>query len=267
MARNAAKVKSASAGASGRATKTSGRRQADRRKDSMALILDCAEAEFARLGYNGATLAGVATVAGVDTALMRYYFGDKERLFAAVFKRRAPASNALRNKAVAEYREAAGDQMTVEGLIEAYTRPAFELMCNDEGWRNYAAIVAYVNSSRGVLHELMSESFDLDARSLVADLRRVLPDAREQDLYWAYHFMSGAYTFSLGQTGRIDRISEGVVSSDDVAAIARRLPVVMAAGIRAMCEAGRLLDSRPFDPETPGSHTQAFDYGAVDLDD
>lgn len=233
----------------------------------MALILDCAEAEFARLGYNGATLAGVATVAGVDTALMRYYFGDKERLFAAVFKRRAPASNALRNQAVAEYRRTAGDAMTVEGLVEAYTRPAFELMCNDEGWRNYAAIVAYVNSSRGVLHELMSESFDVDARGLIADLRRVLPDAREEDLYWAYHFMSGAYTFSLGQTGRIDRISEGLVSSHDVAAVARRLPVVVAAGIRAMCEAGRLLDSRPFEGQPAGSLAGLFDYGPIDVED
>ena len=74
--------------------KTKGRRShAESRHASMTLILDCAEAEFAEKGYNGATLTSVAELARVDTSLMRYYFGDKERLFEAVFMRRAPASN------------------------------------------------------------------------------------------------------------------------------------------------------------------------------
>ncbi|WP_204271899.1 hypothetical protein, partial [Escherichia coli] len=52
--------------------------------------------------------------------------------------------------------------------------------------------------------------------------------------YWGYHFLTGAFTFSLGQTGRIDRISEGSVSSEDFAGIADRLPAFVAAGIRAL---------------------------------
>ena len=217
----------------------------------MTLILDCAEAEFAHQGYNGATLAGVAKLAGIDTALMRYYFGDKEQLFVAVFKRRGPASNRLRLDAMAAYRAAAGADMTLEGIIDAFTRPAFELAANDEGWRNYCAIVAYVNSSQGFLHELMADTFDEVSRELIADLRALLPDAREQDLYWAYHFMTGTYTFSLGATERIDTISGGAVSSRDFGAIARRLPVVIGAGIRAMCGMGGALDDRPFEPLPP----------------
>lgn len=219
----------------------------------MALILDHAEAEFARNGYTGTTLARVAELAGIDTALMRYYFGDKERLFTAVFKRRGPVSNRLNLASMAAYRESAGENMTLEGIIDAFTRPSFELGVNNEGWRNYAAIVAYVNSSRGWLHQLMSETFDKVSQQLIADLRKVLPDAREQDLYWAYHFMTGAYTFSLGQTERIDWISGGMVSSGDFAAIGRRLPIVIGAGIRAMCEQGAALDARPFAPMPAGA--------------
>src|SRR5580692_2779459 len=119
-------------------TKTGKRRpQAESRHASMTLILDCAEAEFAEKGYNGATLASVAELAAVDTSLMRYYFGDKEQLFEAVFMRRAPASNKLRQKAMAEYRASAGDAMTLEGIVDAFTRPVFELGAQDEGWRNY----------------------------------------------------------------------------------------------------------------------------------
>jgi AcrR family transcriptional regulator len=63
---------------------------AERREESMTLILDHAEAQFACKGYNGTTLASVAKVAGVDTPLIGYYFGDKEHLFAAVVRRRGP---------------------------------------------------------------------------------------------------------------------------------------------------------------------------------
>lgn len=233
----------------------------------MALILDCAEAEFARMGYNGTTLAAVADLAGVDTALMRYYFGDKEKLFVAVFRRRGPASNALRQRAMAEYRATAGDNMTVEGIVDAFTRPAFELLCNDEKYRNYAAIVAYVNTSQGFLHDLMAETFDAVSRELVADLRTVLPHAREEDLYWAYHFLTGAYTFSLGQTERIDRISNGAVSSRDAAAIARRLPVLLGAGVRAMCDMGAALDQRPFEGMPPNSLADEIADTMVGLDE
>ncbi len=209
--------------------------QAERRRASMTLILDKAESLFAEKGY-GVTLNEVAENAGVDTALMRYYFGDKEQLFRAVFLRRGVVINELRLKAMADYRSTAGADFSLEGIVSAFVRPAFEKMHEDEGWRNYVAIVSYVNSSRGVLHSLMSETFDHVSHELIADLRRLFPEAPETEIYWAYHFLTGTFTFSLGQTGRIDTLSGGLVSSKDALAIAERLPVTIAAGIRALCE-------------------------------
>jgi AcrR family transcriptional regulator len=204
----------------------------------MTLILDSAEAEFAQKGYTGTTLASVAKTAGVDTSLMRYYFGDKERLFEAVFKRRGPIVNALRLEAFSRYEAETGDNMTLEGVIDAFIRPGLELSIKDDGWRNYDRVVAYVNSSGGELASLMSEVFDSSARVMLQQMRRLLPHAAEEDIYWSYHFLSGGLTFSLGQTGRIDTISRGLVSSTDLAAILDRLPILYAAGIRALCDRG-----------------------------
>ena len=203
----------------------------------MTLILDHAEAEFASKGYNGTTLASVAAMAGVDTALMRYYFGGKEELFAAVFRRRGPLVNSARRKALDDYRACYGEQGTLEGLIDAFVRPGFEFAMLNDGHRNYAAIVAYVNSSRGTMHSLMSEVFDEVSNILIDDMQRLMPDVPRTKLYWGYHFLTGAFTFSLGQTGRIDQISDGEVCSSDLAGIADRLPAFAAAGIRALCGA------------------------------
>jgi hypothetical protein len=105
-----------------------------------------------------------------------------------------------------------------------------------QGHLNYAAIVAYVNSSKGAMHSLMSEVFDELSRTFIKHMQRVMPDASQEALYWGYHYLTGAFTFSLGQTGRIDRLSDGAVQSSDFATIADQLPVFVAAGIRALCQ-------------------------------
>ncbi len=46
--------------------------------------MDAAIAEFADLGYDGATIRGIAARAGVDSALVHHYFGTKADLFGQV---------------------------------------------------------------------------------------------------------------------------------------------------------------------------------------
>jgi AcrR family transcriptional regulator len=46
-------------------------------------ILDAARRAFAELGYQQATIRGVAELAGVDPALVHHYFGTKQALFVA----------------------------------------------------------------------------------------------------------------------------------------------------------------------------------------
>jgi len=61
-----------------------GRRPAgeDRRGD----ILAAAREEFARRGFDGATLRGIARAAGVDPRLVHHYFEGKDDVFTAAFE-------------------------------------------------------------------------------------------------------------------------------------------------------------------------------------
>ena len=69
-----------------------------------------------------------------------------------------------------------------------------------------------------------------------ASLRKALPDATEEDLYWSYHFLSGALTLSLSQTGRIDRLSNGLCKSSDFESIGRRMAPFVASGFERICK-------------------------------
>jgi len=56
-------------------------------EESRTLILDAAEAAFARHGFEGTSLADIGAAAGVSRGLPAYFFGSKDRLYTAVVER------------------------------------------------------------------------------------------------------------------------------------------------------------------------------------
>jgi AcrR family transcriptional regulator len=60
------------------------------------VILEAARLEFAELGYDRATIRGIAARAAVDPALVLHYFAAKEKLFAAALTARAEPGEVVR---------------------------------------------------------------------------------------------------------------------------------------------------------------------------
>jgi len=196
-------------------------------------ILDSAEALFAVHGFYGVTVRQIATSANVDTALVYYYFANKRELFDRVFERRADVLNRERLASIDQYeRDPGPGGATLEGVFNAFLRPVLDRAATaDPGWRAYFAIVAMVNNTPVWGGETMTRFFDPVIQRLLQSLRKLMPDAREDDLYWCYHFLSGALTLSLSVTGRIDRLSRGVCDSADFEAISARLGRFAAGGV------------------------------------
>ena len=101
--------------------------------------------------------------------------------------------------------------------------------------KNYLAIVAQVNNTPKWGGETMARYFDPVIHRLIDALRGIMPGAHDIDLYWSYHFLSGALTLTFAQTGRIDLLSSGVCRSSDNEAIRERLAAFAAAGFRRVC--------------------------------
>jgi len=213
-------------------TVTRGRRPKGQGQDLRAAILDAAEDLFSRHGFYGVTVRQVAAEVGVDTALVHYYFGAKRELFDAVFARRAEILNQARLDAMAAYRDAHPDDMTVEGIIEAFIDPLLIRSMTDEpGWKNYFRLVALVNNTPAWGGETMHRFFDPVVHRLVDTLKVALPEAEIRDLFWCYQFLTGAMMLALSETGRIDQLSDGLCRSTDLAAVRARLFAYCAAGI------------------------------------
>jgi TetR/AcrR family transcriptional regulator len=58
-------------------------------------ILDVAERVFSEVGFDGASTRMISGEAGVNMAMLNYYFGSKEGLFLAIFERRIATFRSL----------------------------------------------------------------------------------------------------------------------------------------------------------------------------
>ena len=211
-------------------------RKSEQRAATIEQILDAAEALFAEHGLYGVTLKDVARQVGVHHTLLNYYYADKKALFDTVFARRAVVTSERRMQALDAYEREAGDAPTVEGALHAFLDTDLDLYIQgDEGWLNYAKLGAQVANTPHWGAELMDEHFDPVVLRLIGLLRRALPGCADADIFWGYHFVTGALLNTLGRSGRIDRLSGGVCRSDNFAEVKERMADFMAAGFHRIC--------------------------------
>lgn len=213
-----------------------GATKADRRAEMTEQILDAAELLFSRHGLYGVTLKDVAKHVGVHHTLINYYFEDKKALFDTVFARRAVVTSERRMRMLEDYEKASGGKPTVEGALRAFLDTDLDLYIEGgEGWRNYAALASQVANTPEWGAEMMDQHFDPVVLRLIGLLRRALPGCADEDIFWGYHFVTGALMLTLARTGRIDKLSGGLCRSDDYAAVKERMADFMAAGFLSIC--------------------------------
>ena|SRR5688572_20006020 len=147
-------------------------------------ILDAAESEFARKGYDGTRLRDIALVVGVHHALLHHYFKDKEGLFRAVLER---AIEAVSSRAFAVLRstgELRGLTVSfVETLIDFLAEnkhlalilhfasldegsPAYAV-CEEIGFRLVQPLLAATEKAIQVSQSAGTLRDDVDAKSIV----------------------------------------------------------------------------------------------------
>ncbi|MBB6427759.1 TetR/AcrR family transcriptional regulator [Sphingopyxis sp. JAI128] len=210
--------------------------KAEQRAETMEQILDEAELLFSRHGLHGVTLKDVAKRVGVHHTLLNYYFEDKKKLFDAVFARRAMVTSTKRMQVLDEYDRASGGKPTIEGALRAFLDTDLDLYIHGgDGWKNYGALSAQVANTPEWGAELMDSHFDPVVLRLIDLLKRAMPDCAEEDIFWGYHFVTGALMVTLARTGRIDKLSGGLCKSEDFEAIKARMASFMAAGFMQIC--------------------------------
>lgn len=192
-------------------------------------ILDRAELAFAEMGYDGASTRDIAARAGVNQALLRYYFGAKQDLFDAVFRRRA--------QILAQQRLARLDAITdprPDSLIEAYLRPQWDIKGQGANGAAFIRIQAWVHAAADAhVLRLRREAYDAVLERYIDALAQALPHLPRALLARRMAFLVGSYLFILNDLGRIEDLTHDAGPAAPEDDVLRALIRFLAAGISA----------------------------------
>ena len=172
----------------------------------MAILL-AAEKLFACHGYHAVSMRQIANEAGVQVALLGYYFGPKNELFEAIFEHWSSTIEA-RLTALAEIPINPADPDTLPRIIKAFTAPVLTLRASSEG-EYYAQLVAReLSHSTEEADSVLRRHFDPMAHAFIDALHRALPHITRAQAAWGYQFALGALLHHLNDT-RVERLSHG----------------------------------------------------------
>ncbi len=204
-------------------------------QDAAESLLDAAEAQFSENGFHGTTTRAIAAGAGVNAALLHYYFGSKEQLFETVVERRAGEINGRRRALLGELL-AQTAAPSLEALLEAFLRPTIEFGHDTtrDGQR-YARLLVHVAAGTDERsRRLTAQNYNGIAQEFIALFTGAVPGLAQKDAVRGYLFAVSIALSLMGRTGRATDLSAGACRDDDVNQAIEEAKIFAAAGIRAL---------------------------------
>ncbi len=175
--------------------------------ESRQKILRAAEKIFAEKGLAGASVRAITSAAGVNHALIGYYFGSKVALYQEVLERASKLIGGPKLEKLAVLRAHYGDSpIPLRELIDAYIRSFFDDYGNAESlaitWlRFYGRCFSELDDE--VRHATNLSSSPI--RSVFLDeLQLTLPGHSNRELVYRLGGMIGMITFWRAETGIMD---------------------------------------------------------------
>lgn len=149
--------------------------------------MSAAEKLFANKGFEATTVRDIADAAGVNLAMISYYFGSKEKLLEALFAERM-ATGAVRIKEIIQMKNLDPWQK-IQQLIDGYVAQAvqkqdfFKVMVSEQVINKNPAVIAYLKNLR-----LQYLAF---IGSIISEGQKKKMFAKKIDLYMLLTLMTG----------------------------------------------------------------------------
>lgn len=118
-------------------------------------ILHAAKSEFAAKGFSGARVGSIAAIAGVNQALIHYYFGSKDNLYIEVIKKLVRDISGVYDKKIISEVESWNVKPDMKLCAAIYIFVNAELFIHDD---DFNRILAYeIAEEKGIIHEFIRE--------------------------------------------------------------------------------------------------------------
>lgn len=206
--------------------------------ETRSRILDAAEALFVEHGFDGTSMRGITSRAGVNLAAVNYHFGSKDALIQEVFRRRLVELNRQRLARLdALEADAGGARLKPSRIVEAFFGPALEMATDTQGGgqtfmrllgRTYTEPNAFVR-------QFLAEEYAEAVERFLDLFCQALPEVPREEILWRFHFMMGATSYAIAGTDAV-KLFAGDAAGDDAEAyrqMPKRLMSFLLGGLRA----------------------------------
>src|SRR5580704_10113012 len=176
-------------------------------------IIEAAEHLFAVDGYDAVSFRDLTAAAGVSLSAIHYHFGSKEAVLAEIFVRRAGLLTKRRLELLESAHRYGSKPASLESILDAFLRPAFEVTRGNRNnlFNRLRARVSLEHSA--TTRHIVSRAFDQNDLRFIDELRAALPELKDEDLYWRFHFLVGAMIYTMSDSGQLEGLSGGKCSS------------------------------------------------------
>jgi len=200
---------------------------------TVSRILDAAEELFAEKGFNATSMRTITREAGVNLAAVNYHFGSKSRLITEVIRRGIRPINEARLESLKASQSNRESPASLEEILDAFYRPAFEYF-QDASKISFLRLLGRTLYETGdYTQELMAKDWMPLVETFLLAIQKALPEHREEELIWSFHFAIGSMIFTVSQYEALEAMAcESCKIRDDFEPSLQRLIDFTAAGFR-----------------------------------
>ena len=172
-------------------------------------IAQSAERLFSRRDYDAVSIRDIATAAGVNSALVGYYFGTKDQLYRSLFQRRYDRITEHRIAELDALEIVPGALESVRAIVRIWTRPLLELASSPAG-KDFAGLLARQSSSTDDELGIWRDHLQPSAQRCLAALNLALPGVDPAQCVQGYVWMIASVMSCMSPTARETGLSAAI---------------------------------------------------------
>lgn len=204
--------------------------------DTEHAFLDAAERLFAERGFEGAKVRAIAEIAGANLGALHYYWGSKEELFRAVWRRRLDSVQKVRNDRLDALKaKAAEGGLTVEQVLTAMVETSFGVGAAEPHSGYFQQLYGRALSDPSpAVRKVVDEYLQERVARFAGLMALACPGLDPRRLYWGVHAVFGAMLSVHTDAGRTNQAFRLPAEDVDLAAGAPALICFLSAGFEAL---------------------------------
>ena len=215
--------------------------------DTRRKLLDAAERLFAERGIAAVSMRELTSSVNANVAAVHYHFGSKEKLIEEVYARGAKAITDERLRRLELARAVRDPDRRVEALVAAFLESGlFGGAALPGGVALFAKFRArLVIESSEFARSVIATCFNESSGRFLDAFREALPALSEADIEWRFHALLSVMVYTMANSGRIQKLTDGACEPTDVRAALDHLVPALAGMFRAPAGGSPAGNSKP----------------------